>query len=504
MQSQNLNTTPRLGPTFDIQALREENLVLRTENSMLRTANQSLMSIIASRAPVHDTTSSLPQSSRPSDLPSLQESDFPNTKLWQKTKWASKITYNQARSTTQKLSRNSLLFLEHQDGTPPTEEEIKSYRKFCYNFFFDKKSSGSAPRTWGEAGLSFIAEFRSAAERDFPDLRLCSNHWKADQLGSTVFFSWTGTHGAKVKQETEEPNLSDDDDVEIVPSTSKRPATEAGTERLHKRAKKDDPAQPKEGSKEKKRKKRKSPLFGQTPSAPTELLDSLAPPAASADTPSTPASATDSAHPPSSVVISSDPPFLVPALPVAPAPAPAFAPAPTPAFAPAPSPAPAPAVPTPAASSPVVALDSSTIPLPPSNTDSAALNTATALLLLPNTVSDPVLTMPNPTVALPPQPTPKFILPPNRPTTASTTSVTTFNQENKPPAAQKKTKWNPSSKSITPRGLCASDYHRNNPTVLDGSVFDTYWKNLADADKAPWNVRSEQAKAALDKAAKMN
>ncbi|KAJ6489578.1 hypothetical protein C8R47DRAFT_1071432 [Mycena vitilis] len=490
MQSQNLNTTPHLAPRFDIQALREENLVLRTENDMLRTANQSLMSIMASRAPLHDTTQSLPQSSRLSELPGLQESDFPHTKFWQKTKWTAKLTYNQARSTTQKISRNSLLFLEHQDGTPPTDDEIKSYRKFCYNFFFDKRASGSAPRTWGEAGLSFVAEFRSAAQNDFPDLRLCSNHWKADQLGSTVFFSWTGTHGAKVKQERNEPTLSDDDDVEIVPPSSKRPATEAGTDRVQKRAKKDDPIQAKEVQKEKKRKKRKSPLFGQTPSAPTELLDSLAVPAASVDTPLTPASADDSAHPPSCIAVSCDPPLLVPPPLVAPAPAP------PPAFVRAPSPAPA----VPAVTAPplvVAALEVSTLPLPPSNTDSAVLNAAPPPLLS-DTTPKPNLTMPSPIVA---QSTSKAILPPNRPITTSTAPAVSTNQA---PAAQKKTKWNPSSKSTTPRGLCASDYHRNNPSVLDGSVFDTYWKNLTTTEKAPWNVRSEQAKAALDMAAKTN
>ncbi|KAJ7071904.1 hypothetical protein B0H15DRAFT_1027588 [Mycena belliarum] len=494
---------------------REENIVLRTENAMLKATNQSLMSALSNgplkSASIQDSTPI------PASVPlPLSQADYPDVKLWQRSKWTKLIDHQRGRSGGKKSSRNSLFFIEDSDGDAPTEDEKKEIRRFCYTFFFDLRDHNLAPPVWGQASLSTVNDFRAAAEHAYPILRLCHAHWKADQLATIVYFSWYGSHGnaSKNKKIKDEPisagdnddGLDDeadnsDNDLEILPTSkssisAKRLGTSFSTQRPTKRAKTEKPGPVSvakvDNALKTNKKKKKNPLFGMTPatdlgaiptvptnsSQPTPLVDPL---------------------PPRTMATS-----LIPAVPTPP-PAPALVPAST-------APSPAPAVPTP----PPALILTPTAPPPVSSIPVAAPAPTPALILGP-TVSAPapvvptvlvplVLTASAPSVLTPGAVDGTMLAHPiNIPMVLPPAISTPHDSMLVPPAVAsnstlskpaRKAVWNPAHDSTTPRGLCALSYKRANPRDATAGSFRQYWDGLSKFDKTKWATQSQNASAA--------
>ncbi|KAF8149309.1 hypothetical protein K438DRAFT_1988938 [Mycena galopus ATCC 62051] len=396
-----------------------------------------------------------------------------------------------------KIHCNSLRFIEDKNGDVALDDK-NACHGWCYKFFFGLQTEGRAPDSWGKASLALTSEFRTAAESEFPNLRLCHLHWKADQLASILYAAWHSTHaskGGKVKQEAVDIALSDDetlsgDDNEIqvapAPSTKKRSHAEAGPSAgvVFKRAKTVDVTV---------KKKVANPLLGKTPKpvraltaagSSSDMTTTSFIPAPSQSTPTS----TPIVHPVSlSIVVDPVPkasPSQVTDVLFSPNDAGLASLQPTapPSFDAVPSLMSIPALTTAFTAAITPAITVAIPALSPPSHD-PVLQTPVAATINPGPTITTMPAVPGPTGLPPPAP----VLPP-------APSSTTLAPTNPIPTTRKK-KWNPDRNSITPRGLCALDYHKKHPQ-MELADFDGYWRTLPDPDKQAWKTCSENAKVA--------
>ncbi|PCH36530.1 hypothetical protein WOLCODRAFT_159493 [Wolfiporia cocos MD-104 SS10] len=81
-------------------------------------------------------------------------------------------------------------FTEHADGEMFSDSELESVRRACRGFFQSVVERGIVPKSWGRLSTEAASEFRAHLEKLFPELALCENHWKVDQLGTVLYPRW--------------------------------------------------------------------------------------------------------------------------------------------------------------------------------------------------------------------------------------------------------------------------------------------------------------------------
>lgn len=125
--------------------------------------------------------------------------------------------------------------MEDSDGVPVSKARLKQIRKVAYSIFFQLNQHGMAPDTWKKAGLDVVKEFRAEMELQVPELRLCSQHWKATNLPTLIYPTWSASH---LTQPIKEEPISDDDGDDNDPRVPlKRPSPTAAESKTHKKLK---------------------------------------------------------------------------------------------------------------------------------------------------------------------------------------------------------------------------------------------------------------------------
>ncbi|KAF8830952.1 hypothetical protein HHX47_DHR1000344 [Lentinula edodes] len=82
---------------------------------------------------------------------------------------------------------------------------------FCFEGYF---AQGTAPPTWSQASFEVTSHFHSVMEVNFPELCLCSDHWKGNYLCTQMYPSWC-KNALEKKDKTVKTERFDD---EIKPS----------------------------------------------------------------------------------------------------------------------------------------------------------------------------------------------------------------------------------------------------------------------------------------------
>jgi len=114
--------------------------------------------------------------------------------------------------------------MEDQYGNAIPLSVRKQVVKDAKKFWQEKHNQGIHLDIFGKIGWNMREEFRAALEAEHPWLRLCENHWKADQVWINTFSHWTpagspnGTPSGTLKRE------NPIDESQPGPS-SKRPKT---------------------------------------------------------------------------------------------------------------------------------------------------------------------------------------------------------------------------------------------------------------------------------------
>jgi hypothetical protein len=82
------------------------------------------------------------------------------------------------------------IFMEDENGSQVPEKTKKALRRTAKGFFEGLLENGSAPAAWGNATLSTRHTFINTMETEFSFLRLCEDHWKANQVATNSYSQW--------------------------------------------------------------------------------------------------------------------------------------------------------------------------------------------------------------------------------------------------------------------------------------------------------------------------
>jgi hypothetical protein len=88
----------------------------------------------------------------------------------------------------------SAQYLEETNGTPVTGTEVSKIREYARSIFIEFDTRGVAPRKWSQMPRSVKDQYVRDMENQWPILRYCEDHWKANQVGSSGYSQWYGYH----------------------------------------------------------------------------------------------------------------------------------------------------------------------------------------------------------------------------------------------------------------------------------------------------------------------
>ena len=134
--------------------------------------------------------------------PPLSQIDYPLVTFWEKKHWknlastkkdSSEVeTKGGARGGTRSSRGENvmMLYVEDASGTPIDGNIASDMRDFARSIWRSLYERGIAPETWGQATKEVREEFCRDMETEYPVLRLCDNHWKANALATTIYSQW--------------------------------------------------------------------------------------------------------------------------------------------------------------------------------------------------------------------------------------------------------------------------------------------------------------------------
>jgi hypothetical protein len=151
-------------------------------------------------------------------------SEYPNIKYWTKKEWldaqsakkkSSKPADQPGTRGRKRISQGenvSAHYLEDEDGTPVNGMDVSKIREYARSIWIEFETRGVAPKKWSQMPRNVKDEYVSDMEKQWPILRYCDDHWKANQVASSTYSQWYGYHHIS----------SDDDNSETKGPSQKR------------------------------------------------------------------------------------------------------------------------------------------------------------------------------------------------------------------------------------------------------------------------------------------
>src|SRR5271154_6752677 len=182
-------------------------LILILRNRLINALNTSAFpssSALGSDPPFAPTSPLAPISSP--ELEALQHADYPQVNL---KHWVQKRGDNTQIAVVKVVDKDNLsdddenaenddsnqddgvlAFLEKEDGKLISYDEKKQLYRTMRGFWNDRIDPSKPPVNWSSAGESLRNPFRNVLESKFFYLRLCSGHWKVEELWKRNYHSW--------------------------------------------------------------------------------------------------------------------------------------------------------------------------------------------------------------------------------------------------------------------------------------------------------------------------
>ena len=159
-------------------------------------------------------TSGIAPASNYEYMPLLKRNDYLQVRFWDKTSFLNALSGKNATtfgssSNTAKIETTD--YLEDENSTPLTDQKrgaIYGHARRVWNTYLQK--SGRFPPTYSALDLDTLGQFRSEMERHFFELRLCDNHWKADEVWIRNYHSWRSSAEKQSGMAKMEVQVSDD------------------------------------------------------------------------------------------------------------------------------------------------------------------------------------------------------------------------------------------------------------------------------------------------------
>ena len=235
----------RMAQMVASQSLAPRNFSAQFGTSLTTPKVEPLDVPLPSVAP-SDPTSSLMQNYEL--LPQLNRVNFPSVKMWEDHKYNGhrKGGRRGGEDDPQDKPKGSVLssYMEDENGEEIPKGTRDRVRKTARGLFAQLLRRNEAPITWGAAPLNVQTELVFKLEKEYPFLRLCANHWKAEKVATNSYSQWYGRAAGrqvaaearvaiKVESDVEVINIDADDSDED--RSSKRPRTADTNARASKR-----------------------------------------------------------------------------------------------------------------------------------------------------------------------------------------------------------------------------------------------------------------------------
>ena len=97
-------------------------------------------------------------------------------------------------------------FIEDENGNAVDGHCVTAIRAHARAIWVSLGKLNLLPATWGKADSKAQQEYRQEMRAKFPELSLCDNNWKADQIATDTYPSWYKNHPENFLVVKEEPH----------------------------------------------------------------------------------------------------------------------------------------------------------------------------------------------------------------------------------------------------------------------------------------------------------
>jgi hypothetical protein len=172
---------------------------------------------------IMDSSGSLSKQNSSAKPPPLSQVDYPLVKFWERKVWKSVANNRKDTSEVQTKggsrggTRSSkgenvmMLYIEDANGMPVDGNIASAIRELARSIWRSLYERGIAPETWGQATKEVREEYCREMESEYPVLRLCNNHWKANTIATAIYSQWYRTYDKKMKPRTDNNTSSEGD-----------------------------------------------------------------------------------------------------------------------------------------------------------------------------------------------------------------------------------------------------------------------------------------------------
>ena len=175
-------------------------------------------------------------------LPQLDKANYPNIRQWTADEYHSYrkgVKRGGEDVLTDRPTSVLSSYMEDETGNQVSDKTKKATRATAKGFFEQLLRDNSAPAAWGSAPLSIRNKLINILESEFPFLRFCEGHWKANQVATNSYSQWyqhavdrkAGVEAKKAKKKADAGAAEDevidvDTDEKNAGEPSKRPREE--------------------------------------------------------------------------------------------------------------------------------------------------------------------------------------------------------------------------------------------------------------------------------------
>lgn len=163
------------------------------------------------------------------------ESDYPEIEFWHKVTWKStrrkqsqesyigneedeeeddKQGKMRGNSCASKGINVSMRWVEEKNGEIIDGYRATYIRGFAFGLLFELLKQGKLPLKWSMASNDVKIWFYTEMARQIPELRYCADHWKTQEIATTIYPGWISRHGGGSAVKTEVK--TEDDTIDAV------------------------------------------------------------------------------------------------------------------------------------------------------------------------------------------------------------------------------------------------------------------------------------------------
>ena len=107
----------------------------------------------------------------------------------------------QKKKSSRKSADGVFAFLENADGTTWTPRNRAACYSTARKYWNENFTASNLPKNFSSVGIQTLEKYRIFLESRFPELRLCSDSWKADKVWKLNYHSWKLSFEKSIKKQ---------------------------------------------------------------------------------------------------------------------------------------------------------------------------------------------------------------------------------------------------------------------------------------------------------------